>query len=183
VLPYATDALVQFLQTLPELAQALVDLVKSRMEGRSGDAPGCVPQLLSVLAVHCLTALMATSNEGGSSQAAAVRALNAYTELSIGRGQYTGLLPSLVRHCVTGLHVGASAAAAAAAATSPTAAGRALSSSNEAAATAAVDSELSVGMAFVQAAAGGTPQPSATAAAGSVQPSDATLQAERDQLE
>jgi Domain of Unknown Function (DUF913)/Domain of Unknown Function (DUF908) len=178
------DALVQFLQTLPELAQELVDLVKSRMEGRSGDAPGCVPQLLSVLAVHCLTALVATSNEGGSSQAAAARALNAYTELGIGRGQYTGLLPSLVRHCVTGLNVGASAAAAAAAATSPTAAGRALSSSNEAAAAAAVDSELSVGMAFVQAAAGGTPQlPAATAAAGSVQQSDAALQAERDQLE
>ncbi|CAN0117801.1 unnamed protein product, partial [Scytosiphon promiscuus] len=110
------DALMAYISIQPELIQELVDLVRVRTDQ---SAEMTVPLDISVLAVHCLAALVHSRHEGPNLGLVA-RHTHVFQELGITRGQYTGLLPLLVRHGVASLFImpeqDAAAAAAAAAA-------------------------------------------------------------------
>ncbi|CAN0443726.1 unnamed protein product, partial [Ectocarpus sp. 12 AP-2014] len=116
------EALMAYMSIQPELIQELVDLVRVRTDQA---AQMTVPLDISVLAVHCLAALVHTRS-GASSLGLVARHTHVFQELGITRGQYTGLLPLLVRHGVASLFImpEQDAAAAAAAAGAAASAGR-----------------------------------------------------------
>ncbi|CAM9995673.1 unnamed protein product, partial [Laminaria digitata] len=106
------EAVMAYISIQPELVQELVDLVRVRTDK---SAQMTVPLDISVLAVHCLSALV-HSRDGDSNLGLVARHTNVFQELGITRGQYTGLLPLLVRHGVASLYIMPDAADAAAAA-------------------------------------------------------------------
>ncbi|CAN0152716.1 unnamed protein product, partial [Ectocarpus sp. 8 AP-2014] len=95
------EALMAYMSIQPELIQELVDLVRVRTDQA---AQMTVPLDISVLAVHCLAALVHTRS-GASSLGLVARHTHVFQELGITRGQYTGLLPLLVRHGVASLFI------------------------------------------------------------------------------
>ncbi|CAM9557924.1 unnamed protein product, partial [Sphacelaria rigidula] len=145
----------------PELIQELVDLVRVRTE--PGPLRDSVPLDLSVLAVHCLAALVHTRS-GGTNLGLVARHTHVFQELGITRGQYTGLLPLLVRHGVADLFTMPdrnSPTAAAAAATAGAGDGGGAETKGAAGVSGPPpgatsppppDAALSLGMAFVEAA-------------------------------
>ncbi|CAM9917933.1 unnamed protein product, partial [Choristocarpus tenellus] len=84
----------------PELIQELVELVRAQTDPA---LRGHVPLDVCILAIHCLAALV-HARTGGSGMGLVARNTNVFQELGIMRGQYSGLLPSLVRHSVAALH-------------------------------------------------------------------------------
>jgi E3 ubiquitin-protein ligase HUWE1 len=128
------DLLVSHFHAHPELIQELVDLLRVQL----GAPPSrtCVPLNLCSLAASCLAGLVGVrSGSRGGGLSLVARQSNLLGELGAVRGQYTGLLPSLLRCTVADLSSMRARLAAAAAEVAPPPA----------------DEGLSLGMAFVAA--------------------------------
>ncbi|CAN0286286.1 unnamed protein product, partial [Discosporangium mesarthrocarpum] len=96
----STEAITAFFGAQPELVQELVEVAKSKVDP---GLRGVVPLDVCILAVHCLAALMHAWN-GRTDIGLVTRHTNVFQELGITRGQYGGVLPSLVRQSVAELH-------------------------------------------------------------------------------
>ncbi|CAM9533904.1 unnamed protein product, partial [Chrysoparadoxa australica] len=134
---HSTDLLLSYFQAQPELTQELVELVCVQMDPAKREL---VPLVIRTLAIQCLAALVSCRGGGGGSGLGMVaRTTNVFQELGVARSQYTGLLPSLLRYAVAQLgRISSSDSATGAAASSMS----------------MRDTDLLIGMAFVEAAQG-----------------------------
>ncbi|CAM9535395.1 unnamed protein product, partial [Phaeothamnion confervicola] len=151
----STDALLSYFQVQPELSQELVDLIKAHTDAR---LRALVPLPARLLTIHALTALVAARGGGGGGNSALgniTRHTNVFQELGVARGQYTGLLPSLLRYAVAALTgmAGGGAVDGVAAINASTVA---MQPDAPAVPPSPAFSELSIGLAFVEAATGTT---------------------------
>ena len=125
------DVIGAFFGSQPELVGEIVDLVRPTVSGGSiggsakidtdnhtkKDASGSptndsilvlansprVPYHIRTLAIEALTALVARRDSTGNMSAVA-RQVNVLPELGVGKGQYSGLLPTLIRYSLAALN-------------------------------------------------------------------------------
>ena len=121
------DVIGAFFAAQPELCGELVDLVRPTVSGGNitggiasssgvfggegnaqdsilvlSDSPQ-VPFHIRTLAIEALTALVARRDSTGTMNTVA-RQVNVLSELGVGKGQYSGLLPTLIRHSLAALN-------------------------------------------------------------------------------
>jgi hypothetical protein len=113
------DTIGAFFAAQPELCGELVDLIRPTVSAghMSGSAAGHnaqesilsladsprVPFHIRTLAIEALTALVARRDSTGSMNTVA-RQVNVLSELGVGKGQYSGLLPTLIRYSLAALN-------------------------------------------------------------------------------
>ena len=117
------DIIGAFFAAQPELCGELVDLVRPTVSGGnitggisassgSGNARDSIlvladsPQVpfhIRTLAIEALTALVARRDSTGTMNTVA-RQVNVLSELGVGKSQYSGLLPTLIRHSLAALN-------------------------------------------------------------------------------
>mmetsp|Transcript_9044 Transcript_9044/g.11092 ORF Transcript_9044/g.11092 Transcript_9044/m.11092 type:complete len:4662 (-) Transcript_9044:66-14051(-) len=106
------DIMAGYFHAQPELCVEMVDLVRPTVSSggmgvnamRAVAESAAVPYSVRTLAVEALTALVARRDgtSGGLSQVA--RQVNVLSELGVGKGQYLGFLPTLIRYSLASLN-------------------------------------------------------------------------------
>lgn len=119
------DTIGTFFEAQPELCGEMVDLIRPTVSGGNivttastssdqekhshdssllalSNSPQ-VPFHIRTLAIEALTALVARRDSTGMSNNVA-RQVNVLSELGVGKGQYSGLLPTLIRHSLAALN-------------------------------------------------------------------------------
>eukprot|EP00804_Cyclotella_cryptica_P030429 CCRYP_008520-RB/>CCRYP_008520-RB protein AED:0.03 eAED:0.03 QI:213/1/1/1/1/1/14/495/4469 len=115
------DTIGAFFSAQPELCGELVDLIRPTVSvGNMGGAAGInnvshgnailsladspqVPYHIRTLAIEALTALVARRDSTGNTNNVA-RQVNVLAELGVGKGQYLGMLPTLIRYSLAALN-------------------------------------------------------------------------------
>ena len=114
----SSDVLVGYFQAQPELCHEIVDLVRPSEDvgGGGGTATtraGPIPMDLQLLAMDVLAALVSQRDDASGGLGPIGRAVNVFQELGVGKGQYMGLLPSLLRYSLAALNEAAAMPSAA----------------------------------------------------------------------
>ncbi|GMI10544.1 hypothetical protein TrRE_jg12008, partial [Triparma retinervis] len=97
------DVLAGYFQAQPDLCREIVDLIRPPPPTSSPPTTTDTPHGIRLLAIDVLVALVSPRSDGPQGIPSLARHVNVMGELGVGKGQYMGLLPSLLRDCVSTL--------------------------------------------------------------------------------